>query len=331
MRMPGKMSGPTCPECQGKGYVRIERDGYPFIQRCSCKKEFQELALLKRSGIPPKFWNTTLAVKPIDGREVFTPYRGSGKHGSPIDRDIAQESQKRALQICRKLKASYVDYFLKGNHDQEPVGLLLYGKPGRGKTRLVCSLLRDLIDSGLSNVKFVEYNQLFKQIRQSFNNNGPSYQEVFSPLLNASILAIDDLGTEVTGSTVFLLDQMGYIINERYNKNLPTIFTCNDWVSIREGDSEKGAPESNDSSRKSFEHLKSYEIESYSKEREKQDRVQVDLDRKMMLLEQRVSARLRSRICEMCLEFHIEGFDYRGRIGRNRLLRMDRDALEEGQ
>jgi len=317
-----------CKVCQGKGFVRTEVEGYPFIKRCVCQKEQLQKSVLRSSGLPPKFWQTTLASKTKDGREPFVPYRGPGQHGSKADREMAQASQKQALKVCRKLKTLYINHFLKGDRSEDLYGLLLYGKPGRGKTRLICSLLRDLIDEGLHDVRFVEYNQLFKQIRASFGKEGPSYQNIFGPLLNASVLAIDDLGTEVTGSTVFLLDQMGYLINERYNKNLPTLFTCNDWISIKDSATTNAAREmpTND---KSFDSVKSFEYKEYFDQRKREEKARAETERQMDELRQRVGLRLRSRICEMCLEMNVSGFDFRGRIGRNRHLRMEKEVREQ--
>lgn len=323
----------TCKICMGKGFVRTQVDGYPFIKRCSCQKSRLRHQVLQTSGLPPKFWNTTLAPSAKDGREPFVPYGGPNKRGiTQADKTIAQNAHKEALSVCRKLKTLYVNHFINGDHTEDLYGLLLYGKPGRGKTRLICSLLRDLIDEGLHDVKFVEYNQLFKQIRASFGTNGPNYSDIFGPLLNASVLAIDDLGTEVTGSTVFLLDQMGYIINERYNKNLPTLFTCNDWVSIKDS-AAVGTANDMAGNDQNFEDIKSFEYKKFFQQKKMEEKARAELERQVDALQQRVSTRLRSRICEMCLELKIEGFDYRGRIGRNRELRMVKEVrdMESGR
>lgn len=310
----------SCPLCHGKGFLRIEKDGYPFVKRCNCQREQVFHHILLKSGLPEKFWNTTLASKSVDGREPFIPFGGSGKIAA-ANKQIAKKSQSEALKVCRNLKTLYINYFLEGKRDEDVYGLLLHGKPGRGKTRLICSLLRDLIESGLHDVRFVEYNHLFKQIRQSFSGNGPSYQEIFKPLLNASVLAIDDLGTEITGSTVFLLDQMGYIINERYNKNLPTLFTCNNWLSIKEHDLplEKQDDLQPD---QDFGNVASHQFGKFFAESDRLRKARDERDQQMLALQQKVSSRLRSRICEMCLEMSVEGFDYRAKIGRNRALKM---------
>ena len=313
-----------CKLCGGKGFLRVEKEGYPFIRRCTCQRKHVFLHILQKSGLPEKFWDTTLAAKSVDGRQPFIPFGGGRERKiSAANKELAKKSQEQALKVCRNLKNLYINYFLEGKRNEDVYGLLLYGKPGRGKTRLVCSLLRDLIDKGLHDVRFVEYNHLFKQIRQSFSGVGPSYQEIFKPLLNASVLAIDDLGTEVTGNTVFLLDQMGYIINERYNKNLPTLFTCNNWLSIKQGELAAEAPEDLPQGQ-GFENVASHEMGKYFAESDRLQRVRDERDRQTLALQQKVSSRLRSRICEMCLEMHIEGFDYRGKIGRNREKLMSR-------
>lgn len=315
----GKAKTEQCKECKGKGYVRVNRDGYPFIQKCSCQKQSAFHQVLVDSGIPPKYWNSTLNEKIVGGR---TPYdlHGGVKDSSKNLKMIASKSQTKALNICKLLKESYIDFFKHNKTDKEVFGLLLWGKPGRGKTRLVCSLLRDLIAEGIHSVKFVEYNQLFKMIRHSFTPDGPNYQQVLKPILNAKVVVIDDLGTHVTGSTVFLLDQMGYLINERYNRNLPTIFTCNDWISA--SDMEQGDYQKNDTPDLAYNNAPSWKQKKVFEDADKKAKMKKEIEEVETILKQRVSERLRSRIREMCIEHELEGFDYRRKIGNKHMMQL---------
>jgi len=291
---------PACPHCGGAGYRRVERDGYQFVQRCVCRRDNDLKQAKAAAGIPLKFRETTLSERSNDGRDGFKPY-GGGKRDL-----VAIESQKRAVEACRSARDLYLRVFRDGRPTDDVYGLLLYGDCGRGKTRLACSLLCDLIHAGLTEVRFVEYTHLFKKIRFSYDSKEPAYQAVFEDLLRAKVLVIDDLGADVSGNLAWILDNIGYIINERYGMNRPTILTCNHWRSLRE---EQDVPQSTNI----FEGP-SWQTGAAAADARKRD----DVEDAKRDLEQRVSYRLRSRILEMCLEVPVLGYDYRRRINRYR-------------
>ncbi|CAM2070776.1 ATP-binding protein [Sulfidibacter corallicola] len=301
-----------CPLCKGKGYTWKEIDGYRHVVRCVCQKRLIARKALREAGVPEKFWDTTLFDPAEDDRDPFRPYGGPGRD------PVAIGSQKHALSVCRELRDLYLEAFLHHKQMKDMYGLMLFGDSGRGKTRLICSLLSDLIHAGLHSVRFIEYNELFKLIRFSFNNKQISYKGIFDNLLRAKILVIDDLGTELGGDLTWALDNIGYIINERYTASLPTLFTSNYWESIPNQTNRRGRPTGSENDKKLFEG-NSWDMKR-TLERQNADSASSG---KQKNLEERVSYRLRSRIREMCLEVHVEGFDYRNRIAKNRdLLRQ---------
>ena len=305
---PGLQAAP-CPRCGGRGFLRMERDGYPFVKKCECRKSRDTLDALDRAGIPPKFRNTTLHPRPSDGRAPFKPY-GGGRNDK-----LALRSGNEALQICRKLRDLYLNVFLNGKKSEDLYGLLLHGSCGLGKTRLACSLLCDLVYAGLYDVRFIEYNELFKLIRFSFNSSEITYEGIFGSLTGAKVLVIDDFGMDVSSNLIWVLDNIGYVLNERYARNLPTVLTCNYWQSIRdeaEGSETEASPNPFESP--------SWELGSRLKEAEQDEALRKEVEE----VKNRVSYRLRSRIREMCYEFKLDGYDYRKRIGKNRDILMEK-------
>ena len=302
-----------CPHCEGAGYRRVQVDGYNVVRKCICRKKQEVDRALADANIPKKFRNTTLDENPSDGRQPFRLYGGT-KGVPQAAREYARKSQKRALDVCRELRDTYVGHFLEGKKVDDLYGLMLFGDCGRGKTRLACSLMCDLIHHGLYDIKFIEYNELFKEIKFSYNTKDTTYRNIFDRLNRAKVLVIDDFGMEVSDNLVWVLDNIGYIINERYEMNLPTILTSNYWIPLKESSkADQPDPEN------VYERYNSWEIE-------KQIRRQKDEETKLKPLAQvkdRVNYRLRSRIGEMCFELEVKGFDFRKLISRHREAKME--------
>lgn len=295
--------GGACPKCGGTGHHRVEKDGYDVVVRCSCQKRRHIKEAFERAGIPPLYWRATLQEQPEDDREPFRYYA----KGDPLVR----RRQKDVVEQCRSLLARYERAFVHKEEVEDLHGMILYGPSGRGKTRLACSILGDLIHQGFTSVRFMEYNELFKQIRFSFNSEAKmSYEGVFRDLIECKLLVIDDLGTEVSTNLVWVLDNIGYLLNERYTRRLPTIITCNYWQSLEE---------ENEMRKQDARLSSTYERRSYERgDSEREEKVRV-----FQRMEESLSVRLRSRIREMCVEVKVEGFDYRERIHNKRKMQRD--------
>lgn len=103
------------------------------------------------------------------------------------------------------------------------IGLLFYGNVGSGKTYLACSIANELIEKNLERVKIMNLGQIISQIQKSAFKIDSN--EVIDKLSNISLLILDDLGIE--RDTSYAREQVYNIINARYLKNKPTIFTTN--------------------------------------------------------------------------------------------------------
>lgn len=104
-------------------------------------------------------------------------------------------------------------------------GLLLMGTVGVGKTHLAVSILKGLTERGFSCL-FYEFGSLLKEIQDSYNTNTKTSElAVLSPVFNADILVLDELGA--SKPTDWVRDTMAHIINTRYNDQKLTIFTTN--------------------------------------------------------------------------------------------------------
>ena len=162
-------------------------------------------------------------------------------------------------------------------------GLLILGPCGIGKTHLAVSVLRDLIyKRGVGGV-FYDFRDLLKKIQNSYDSvSQTSEMQILTPVLESQVLVLDDLGAE--RPTEWVRDTFAYILNSRYNRKLTTLLTTN------------------------FD------------DRPADVRILADGTRVAAkeTLADRIGARLRSRIDEMCKVIRMEGFDFRETVIQQR-------------
>jgi len=162
------------------------------------------------------------------------------------------------------------------------VGLLFLGPCGVGKTHLAVSLLKHVITEKGDTGIFYDFRDLLREIQGSWNSvSQASELEVLRPVLEANVLVLDELGANKP--TDWVRETVAYIINCRYNDKKLTIFTSN-------------FPESHTTERE-----------------DASDRQQGRYARDESLTD-RIGARLRSRLYEMCKVVEIRGRDFRKEI-----------------
>lgn len=106
---------------------------------------------------------------------------------------------------------------------KENIGLLFCGTVGSGKTYLACCIANALIEEYMIRVKIGNFAQIINDLQKSgFDLDKNEYIE---SLTNVSVLILDDLGIE--RDTSYAKEQVYNIVNSRYLKQKPTIFTTN--------------------------------------------------------------------------------------------------------
>ena len=182
--------GDVCPKCFGTGMEVIKGKG---ARPCGCRQRKTHSSHLEKARLPRRYADCH-----------FNTYKPQNP------------SQERAFKLASLLAMEFPAV------DQ---GLLLMGTVGVGKTHLAVSILKGLTERGFSCL-FCEFGSLLKRIQDSYNaNTKTSELAVLSPVLNADVLVLDELGA--SKPTDWVRDTMAHIINSRYNDERLTIFTTN--------------------------------------------------------------------------------------------------------
>ena len=128
-----------------------------------------------------------------------------------------QGEENQSLIIAKNLVKDYEQM------KKENIGLLFYGSVGSGKTYLACSIANALIEQYQIGVKIRNFAQIINELQKGgFDLDKNAYIE---SLVNTSVLISDDLGIE--RDTSYAKEQAYNIVNNRYLKQQPTIFTTN--------------------------------------------------------------------------------------------------------
>lgn len=128
---------------------------------------------------------------------------------------------RNGSETAYKVAVKYVKTFKEWNGES----LMLWGEPGNGKTHLASAIVNELSKKGYI-VVFQSVPELLQRIRSTFNNeNKENETQIMRALLECDLLILDDIGAEKT--TEWVEEKLFNIIDGRYRKELPTLYTSN--------------------------------------------------------------------------------------------------------
>jgi DNA replication protein DnaC len=128
----------------------------------------------------------------------------------------SDQNLTNALEQCRSIDSKFTDSLF-----------LSSPRPGTGKTHLSVAIMRSLVLNGLSDVLFISSPFLFLEIKNSFNSQDEHNTEkkIIEKYSSHPFLVVDDIGVEKVSEWA---NQIWYmIIDSRYSKMLPTVYTSN--------------------------------------------------------------------------------------------------------
>jgi DNA replication protein DnaC len=205
-----------CPECGGRGWIVVADGRAGTARPCPCRQRDVVPRLITAAGIPSRYQHCKIS---------------SFKISSP------EQRERRQLEAARFAAEQYVESFVQDGGSFKQSGLLFVGPPGAGKTHLAVGVLRALIERWRVHGRFVEFTSLIHQIQSTFDSDSQeSKRQILDPLSGAELLVLDELGAQQP--TPWVRDLLYLIINNRYTRRLPTIFTTN--YRLDEGAAKKG-------------------------------------------------------------------------------------------
>lgn len=187
-----------CDKCRDAEMIIILKDGEPVGVPCECKEQKQLRRLFKTSGLTDQ-----------QKKLGFSSYR-PGNH------------TEKAFEECRK-------YVMKFNQIAETEdinkGILLSGSVGVGKTHLILSIINNLLSKKIPCIFVNTPNLMAELLVEQFSENKSKFESKIQKLGTVKVVAFDDIAKEKC--TGWVQTQYYRIINERYERRLPTLFTSN--------------------------------------------------------------------------------------------------------
>ena len=273
-----------CGRCRDKKYVFLNKKGKVQAEPCACfqcdfcegsRKIFEETP----QGISK--------IKECECSELFKRialFNQAGVPGKFVHEDFdsylvdppQHRAQKNALLNSKKFIKDYIDR--KGQYSQ---GLIYMGAPGLGKTHIVVSIIKELVMQHGVECKFVDFFELLRDIRHGYGED-ISEKDFIDPYVGVKVLVIDELAKgRNTDWEITILD---HFISTRYNDDdKVTLVTTN------------------------F----SDKLENPVASTARNDKQGLSNAYLRFTLEEKIGARIHSRLLEMCKLIKLEGKDYR--------------------
>lgn len=192
----------TCHERKdGKIMVMFDKK-FIFKSNCRCDRERHEEQKRREKEHRIELLKRDCFISMSQWAYTFDNYRGEKEKSYIIARNFVNEYEQ-----------------MKNDN----IGLLFCGTVGSGKTYLACSIANALIEEYMIPIKIRNFAQIINDLQKSsFDLDKNAYIE---SLTNVAVLILDDLGIE--RDTSYAKEQVYNIVNSRYLKRKPTIFTTN--------------------------------------------------------------------------------------------------------
>lgn len=183
--------------------------GFVGTKMCSCRKQLIIDQKYNQSNIKNQIaeenfssFNINLYSKNVDMEKGASPY----------------ENMRYILNDLKRFVNNFV--YETGN-------IYIYGDVGRGKTFLVNSIAKEILDRNFS-VVYMTSTKLFKFLNDylyAFEDRREKLEDKYKLIFDSDLLIIDDLGAEASRQSD--RSNLFDVVNERMNDGKPIIFSSN--------------------------------------------------------------------------------------------------------
>ena len=192
-------------------YVNISEDSIEY-ERCDCSKSKEYWKEIDNKEYEQQKRNR---IRNIINTIYKQNYIGRKLQEMNLENFYFDSSNKYVLDVVN-------DYINKNKDTMKPDSLIIMGKSDTGKTHLAAAIANKLIEND-KIVLMERLTNLLDRIRETYENNTKSENELIKIYSNADMLIIDDLGTEKISN--WALEKLYTIIENRNENRLPIIIT----------------------------------------------------------------------------------------------------------
>ena len=192
-------------------YVNISEDSIEY-ERCDCSKSKEYWKEIDNKVYEQQ---KRIRIRNIINTIYKQNYIGRKLQEMNLENFYFDSSNKYVLDVVN-------DYINKNKDTMKPDSLIIMGKSDTGKTHLAAAIANKLIEND-KTVLMERLTNLLDRIRETYENNTKSENELIEIYSNVDMLIIDDLGTEKISS--WALEKLYTIIQNRYENGLPIIIT----------------------------------------------------------------------------------------------------------
>ena len=192
-------------------YANISEDSIEY-ERCDCSKSKEYWKEIDNKEYEQQKRNR---IRNIINTIYKQNYIGRKLQEMNLENFYFDSSNKYVLDVVN-------DYINKNKDTMKSDSLIIMGKSDVGKTHLAAAIANKLIEND-KTVLMERLTNLLNRIRETYENNTKSENELIEIYSNVDMLIIDDLGTEKISS--WSLEKLYTIIQNRYENGLPIIIT----------------------------------------------------------------------------------------------------------
>jgi DNA replication protein DnaC len=187
-----------CGICEDTGFV-----GEPVKEYCQCFEK--RLNLLQMSD---------------EDLKISEGHRFENFDADLFPDEFDGEPQRRRMQLAGQWAERYADDF----SGEERRSIVITGQSGLGKTFLLDSITRRIVERGFSAMRLSAYR--LNELMRLKHFNGNATDQRFDLCMEVDFLAIDDLGSEPMLENI-TIEYLYILVSERQRKGKPFIISTN--------------------------------------------------------------------------------------------------------